>query len=111
MFKWNKGRQDAAYFIFPLLFSRFLGADAYIIHIPEGTEIPQHKDTVANKRHFRLNIHFGNYKGGKFISEKFIFNLFNKAFLFRPDINLHSLQKVLKGNLYIFSIGKTFKKL
>jgi hypothetical protein len=54
---WEKGRQNTGYdkllwainpFIIPF--------DCYLLRVPEGTQIPPHRDPVTAGRHYRLNI-------------------------------------------------------
>lgn len=105
LFRWNKGRQNTGYDVFPFFMSKWLKMDCYLIRISEGVEIPEHNDEVEAGKHYRLNIHFGFYNGGKFHCESYICKLFETLFYFRPDIFKHSLGKVVSGTLYIFSLG------
>ena len=80
--------------------------DFHIIKIPKYGWLPWHTDPVENKRHFRLNLHFGKYRGGNFICESRIFSMLrDKLVFFRPDITPHKLSKVKEGTQYILSFG------
>lgn len=101
-FKWVPGRQDASYHkmrIFELLNSM----DCYLLKF-ENTQIPEHVDTVDNRKHFRLNITLSRPKsGGVFTSEKVIFS-FGRITLFRPDKYRHSLS-MMDGKMTMLSFG------
>lgn len=104
--KWKKGRQKTKYYVLTLISFWFF--DLHVIKIPANSWIPWHTDPVTGRRHFRLNIHFGKYRGGNFICPDRIFSWFrNKIVFFRPDINQHKLSKVKAGTQYILSFGFT----
>lgn len=104
-FKWQLGRQGSGYEILPIIFWKKLFFDCYLIKISEGIEVPPHNDPVPNKNHYRLNIHFGFYEGGKFQIKEPLIKVLDFLWVIRPDRDVHSLDKITKGNLYIFSIG------
>jgi hypothetical protein len=94
LWKWHKGRQkDCEYFKFPLLYAKIykFAFDAYILKYKEDTVLPEHNDPIKNAKHFRLNIGWGvaNFCCDKLIFGRRIGKL--TIFLFRPDINKHSL--------------------
>lgn len=103
--KWKKGRQKTKYFV--KTFLSFWFFDLHLIKVPENGWVPWHTDPVQKgKKHLRINLHFGKYKGGNFLCEKKIFSLFrNKFVCFRPDITPHKLSKVKSGTQYILSLG------
>jgi hypothetical protein len=105
LWRWNKGRQDAKYDVFPFLMSEWLKMDCYVIRIHTGAKIPEHTDKVKEGwLHYRFNIHFGSYLGGILKCEKFIWR-WRDVYLFRPDVTKHSMSEVIFGRVYIFSFG------
>jgi len=105
-FKWINGRQNSGYkkillatLCWPVAF------DCYIIKYEIGSFIPNHKDPVSGKNHFRLNILLKKSSlGGDFVCEKTILN-WSRLKLFRPDRYYHSVSKIVSGNRYVLSIG------
>ncbi len=82
--------------------------DCYILHYCKGASIPKHVDKVKGGKMYRLNIEIWKAdKGGQFHCNC-IFSLFNRIFLFRPDIEEHYVTPVEKGNRWVFSVGKVF---
>ena len=105
-FKWIKGRQKSGYD--KMLFcssSRIIKFDLYLLRFPQGSQILPHTDKVKEGKHYRLNIVLQNAKeGGVFQCDKPIINT-KRIKLFRPDINEHSVSKVMSGNRYLISLG------
>lgn len=92
------------------MYSERLKADCYLIHYPQGASIPPHKDKVKDGNMYRLNIEIWKSKrGGKFRCNN-VFSLFNRIYLFRPDIEKHSVTEVEEGSRWVFSIGKVFRR-
>lgn len=107
LFQWEPGRQQSGYKKFTLIYSVFLKLDCYLIHYPEESYIPPHVDSAPNGKMYRLNIELRRAEqGGIFQCTENIFSLFGRIFLFRPDIEMHSVSKIQKGSRLIFSIGK-----
>jgi hypothetical protein len=101
--KWEEGRQGNGYYKFKLF--QFLSFDCYLLKFPEGSQVPNHKDKVDNKKHYRFNVIIKNAKqGGKICAEKWIYRC-KRFHLFRPDKNWHLMTKVEKGTKYILSFG------
>lgn len=102
---WEIGRQKTGYLKKRLVESNFLKFDIYLIKYPVKSEIPEHVDEISDEyEHHRLNIILKKPKlGGEFylngIKQK---RRINK---FRPDIQKHSVTKILKGSRYVLSIG------
>jgi hypothetical protein len=97
--KWEEGRLGSGYFKKKLAEWKFF--DMYLLKFPKGISVPEHRDKVPNKRHYRLNILL---KGtDTFKSENVIFKL-GRIVLFRPDLSKHSLDQV-PDNVYLFSLG------
>lgn len=105
-FRWQRGRQDTGYDKMLLLAMSWpLPLDSYLIHYPEGSEIPPHRDPVKSGRHYRLNIILKSCgAGGEFICETSMFTT-KRIKLFRPDLHEHSVTKVIDGSRYVLSIG------
>jgi hypothetical protein len=104
LFKWITGRQQGTeYKKFCFLYFKFLnfGADAYILKYEPHTILKPHRDQIDGK-HYRLNIEFCGE--GKFESESVIFNLFDRVYFFRPDINTHNVTNYDKTR-YVLSFG------
>ncbi len=101
--RWNLGRQNTGYEIFP--FYIFSWSDAYLLRYTTGTGILPHIDPIKNKRHFRLNIVIWNAaSGGKFNCEHMIFES-KRIKLFRPDLNIHSVDPIKCGTRFVLSLG------
>lgn len=97
--KWQNGRQDSKYQICKL-FSRWR-ADAYLIKIPKGVEIPEHTDPVAGKKHFRFNL---TLRGKHHMLCERVILTAGRVTLFRPDINKHSAPSS-DTDVLLFSFG------
>ncbi|MEN9551691.1 MAG: hypothetical protein RI935_68 [Candidatus Parcubacteria bacterium] len=107
LFSWLEGRQQGTeYKKFCFLFCKIghLGLDGYILRYEPNTTLPPHRDTIDGK-HYRLNIEI--YGRGDFISEKIIFSVFKKIYLFRPDISTHSVVNH-STKRYVLSFGVAF---
>lgn len=99
MIKWTKGRQDANYFKFKILESKWLEFDFYLIKVPADVTIPPHKDAVTEgKKHHRVNLHFGPGRL-RIMGEKQI-----AIYYFRPDQVTHGMPSEPKIT-YILSFG------
>lgn len=111
LFKWEKGRQNTGYEKFTIAYSKLLKFDCYFIFYDTNTYIPPHKDPAPEGyKMYRLNIEFTKaIEGGEFKCEKVIWSLFNRVFLFRPDLYEHSVNRVTKGTRHILSFGKLMK--
>lgn len=100
--KWKKGRQGSGYLVHTVCNFGFF--DIQLIKIPEGIEVPVHKDPIPNKRHYRLNIDLVKPEfGGRYVG-KSIFKL-PRIHLIRSDRDYHAISEVIKGQAVILSIG------
>lgn len=104
-FQWTRGRQIGEYLIMPIIRTKKLPFDLYIIKYPKGSYIPEHTDPVKKGfEHHRINFVFkkahsgGEYKG----TFEWKFWRFMKL---RPDINKHSVTEILSGTRYVLSLG------
>lgn len=104
--KWEQGRHKSGYFKKLLCTGKFpLPFDMYLLKFTEGSEIKTHVDEVSKGKHFRLNIILKKaVHGGEFLCDDAIIEL-GRVKLFRPDISLHRVTKVIKGTRYVLSIG------
>lgn len=105
-FEWLVGRQGTGYrkMILGMVHTRTAGADLHLIHYPPGTGVPTHVDRVAaGFAHYRLNVILWQPLGGRFEGET-LFQLFDRVFLFRPDIAPHSVSPCA-GDRYVLSLG------
>lgn len=106
LWRWKLGRQETGYEALPLIISKRLRLDCYILRYRTGTGIPPHKDPApAGTRHFRLNIIiWPARKGGELSCESYLYRLGPIKF-FRPDLAKHSVSPVEEGVRYVFSLG------
>lgn len=110
-FLWKTGRQSSGYAKMALVESLLpIPFDVYLLKFPEGSQIPEHVDTVKEGfRHYRLNIILKkSLSGGDFMTEKSIIN-WPRIKFFRPDISKHSVTKVVVGSRYVLSFGFLLK--
>lgn len=105
MLRWQRGRQDGGYDKLLLFQSKRLRCDCWLIRYPIGAYIPPHTDpTVSGFAHHRLNLVIKKSKqGGYFICDDEWRK--GRCFKFRPDIQVHSVTRVLGSNRYVLSFG------
>jgi hypothetical protein len=108
--RWDKGRQKTGYDKMLLLANPILlPFDCYLLHFPEGSGIPPHRDPVKSGRHFRLNFVIKRSpRGGEFVCDQPIFQS-KRLNLFRSDRCTHSVTTVEGGSRYVLSIGWVLK--
>jgi hypothetical protein len=106
LWHWKPGRQGTGYEALPLIISKLLRLDCYILRYRKGAGIPAHRDAAPpGARHYRLNvIIWPARKGGDLTCESYLFRLGPLKF-FRPDLALHSVSPVEEGVRYVFSLG------
>lgn len=102
LFKWTEGRQasckyEKLCFLNMKLFG--FGVDGYILDYQPGV-LPRHTDKVDGK-HWRLNVELSGR--GRFYCNKVILNLFNKIYIFRPDLYTHSV--LITKRRFVLSLG------
>lgn len=103
MFKWEFGRQNSGYLKMKIFQNK--NFDIFLLKFPEGCHVPEHKDPIEGKSHYRINLTLIKPKnGGNFIGGNPILN-FNRLIFFRPDKYIHSMSKINKGNCLMLSIG------
>jgi hypothetical protein len=109
MIKWQSGRQGTGYEKLKLLcFEPYV--DAWLLRYRPDAHIPPHRDPVDGRKHYRLNIVLSKAVGGKFHTQEYIFNLWERVILFRPDENTHYVSKIVSGTRYVLSIGVAFNE-
>jgi hypothetical protein len=106
-FLWIEGRQGTGYrkMIIGMIHTPNWGGDLHLIHYPPGSGVPEHTDRVSKGfRHFRVNVVLWKpRKGGEFTG-KTLFRLFNRVFVFRPDIEPHAVSPC-EASRYVLSLG------
>ena len=104
--RWEMGRQGGGYRKMKLFSSEKRKMDIYLLHFPEGSEVPIHIDPAPEGFiHQRLNIFLKRPKeGGQIFVEGPVLNIgpFN---LFMASVWRHLMTRVTKGSAYILSIG------
>lgn len=82
--------------------------NAYLVRYPEGHKVVPHVDMVSGGELYKLNcVLVKPGKGGEFICEKNIFNLFGRLYLFRPDLYQHRVSRIERGNRWLLSFAFT----
>jgi hypothetical protein len=105
---WESGRQRSGYQKLKLWSFGF--SDCYLLKYPQGSKIPPHVDAVDGRKHYRLNIVLKRArKGGRFICSRLLFKLGGRVYLFRPDVEKHSITEILEGSRYVLSFGVALK--
>lgn len=119
---WQQGRQETGYEKFDLIHesatqwvveralqeignpSQF---DAWLIHYPVGSEIPEHTDPAQkNKCHVRFNALITTSQGGELYLDDRELPLQNgDGYLFRPDIIRHKVNPVRNHPRLLLSVG------
>jgi len=107
--RWERGRQGTGYWIFKIFSVWTLHCDCYLIYYPTGSYIPPHKDpAIDGYEHHRINIVLRQAdKGGWFwVRQGFGVGTTDRSIVrFRPDIQEHSVDRVLEGSRLVFSFG------
>lgn len=111
-FRWVNGRQGSGYKI--MYFWNWL-FDLVLIRYPVGSYINWHVDPVPKGlKHHRINIAIkqseigGEFEYGNDISDT---GLTKQRFVyFRPDVTMHKVHEIKKGERWILSIGWVTKK-
>lgn len=80
----------------------------YLVRYPEGHKVGPHVDMVSEGQLYKLNcVLVKPRRGGEFICEKNIFNLFGRLILFRPDLYQHQVSKIGHGSRWLLSLAFT----
>tara|TARA_Y100000593_G_C4299960_1_gene332800 strand:- start:184 stop:645 length:462 start_codon:yes stop_codon:yes gene_type:complete len=101
---WEDGRQGTGYR--KKTFFSFSQFDGHLIHYPQSTYIPPHRDVNEGYKTYRLNIKLRGEQD--FYSESVVFQL-GRVVLFRPDISTHSVPTVTDDRL-VLSFGFCVKE-
>lgn len=110
---WDKGRQVGRYSKLLLATSKRLKFDMYIIKIPDGSAIMEHRDpALEGYEHHRFNLflnRFGRIDNNIKVQGPSSSWMNGRAVKFRPDLYLHSMRHIDQlwsgNNTYILSIG------
>lgn len=103
IWKWSNNRKKTGYEKFKIVSLWFF--DCYILRFRVGSMIPKHRDRVADKKHYRLNIILKHAKaGGEFHCANCIID-WGRIKLFRPDRHKNSVSEVTEGTRYVISFG------
>ena len=105
MRRWKPGRQGTGYRKLLLAQGRWpLPFDAWLLHFPEGSYVPVHRDPTEGQ-HWRLNIILkAADQGGTFISRGTVWDG-PRLKIFRSDLCAHAVTPVVAGNRWVLSIG------
>ncbi|MCU7555102.1 2OG-Fe(II) oxygenase [Alteromonas sp. ASW11-19] len=77
-----------------------------LVTYPQGHKVLRHNDPMGSGRYYKLNVVLQKpEKGGVFHADKLIFSLFNRVFLFRPDLHSHSVTKIEQGQRKLLSVA------
>lgn len=106
LWRWQRGRQASGYD--KLLLAGLpwpLPCDCWLLHFPEGSEVPPHVDRVTRGRHYRFNIILRKARaGGEFACARTLYAN-RRIKLFRPDLETHSVTRIASGSRWVLSIG------
>lgn len=120
--QWEQGRQGTGYLKHGLIHEpaaqlwiqralHVLGDpeefDAWLLYYPTGSEIPAHTDPAREGMcHVRLNaIVTGCIGGDLYLGNKKLALSQTDAYIFRPDITLHSVTPIQAGSRIVLSVG------
>ncbi|MCL1148686.1 2OG-Fe(II) oxygenase [Shewanella ulleungensis] len=77
-----------------------------LVTYQENHRVMTHVDPVQQGRYYKFNVVIKQPQvGGVFTCEKYIINLFNRVYLFRPDLYEHSVTKIQSGKRVLLSIA------
>jgi hypothetical protein len=110
LWRWADGRQGGGYRKLPLLRSRLLRLDAYLLRFPEGSQARWHTDpSPVGWRHWRANLTLRPARdGGRFLWAASMgprVRRLGPLTVFRPDVTPHALTRVERGSLWLLSVG------
>lgn len=104
--KWEQGRQNSGYDKLLLATSKRFGFDLYLLRFHQNCVVPYHLDPASpGFHHHRINFTLIRAdEGGEQVTkgETQKWWRFEK---FRPDIQQHGLRRVIKGKVYMLSLG------
>lgn len=104
LWRWEHGRQGGGYSKFTLAYSTRLNFDMYILRLPKGSMVQEHTDpSPEGFEHHRVNITLRSARtGGCTYFSRMRAPL---HYHFRPDVMKHHVTAIMKGNLWLLSIG------
>lgn len=117
---WQPGRRGTGYWKLKLW--SFWRTDAYILRYPEGSSVPWHRDSVPGRRHFRLNVVLRKpvaggqvmvlgrrwirwFEDAQGLEECQDVRFPGRIYLFRPDIHVHAVWRIHRGERWVLSFG------
>jgi len=84
---------------------RVVGCDVYVLHYPDGTAIPEHRDPVAaGLEHHRINVVLRPPRSGGEFRCTGGMHVLGRVYYFRPDVMPHSVS-ACEGERWVLSIG------
>ena len=104
--RWQKGRQNTGYDKLLIAINPFVVPfDCYLLRFPEGSEIPPHRDPIKSGRHYRLNVIIKRSPSGRRVHLRQSHLQSARVNVFRSDVSMHSVSRVVGGTRYVLSIG------
>lgn len=82
----------------------------WLLKYPTGSHIPPHQDIIDGYSHTRINILLWMPSKGGIFNCNNCRSIFNRIFIFRSDLEEHSVSEILEGSRVAISIG-IFKRL
>ncbi len=77
-----------------------------LVTYPQGHKVLRHHDPMGSGRYYKLNVVLQKpQRGGQFHADKLIFSVFNRVFLFRPDLYSHSVTRIEQGQRKLLSVA------
>lgn len=78
----------------------------YLVRYSAGHRVVPHVDGVEEGRLFKFNWVIAKPRaGGVFICDKTILNLFGRFILFRPDLHVHEVTTIERGNRWLLTLA------
>ena len=109
LWRWEQGRQGSGYRKFTLAYSKRFRFDAYILHLPTGTDVPPHSDpSPEGFEHHRVNITLRSASAGgvtHFDDPNGASRSPARHYHFRPDLIRHSVSLIERGEIWLLSVG------
>lgn len=102
---WQEGRQGTGYRKMLLARGRWpLPFDLWLLHFPEGSEVPWHQDPVPEGSHHRINLDIVQARSGGLFETPAGPDT-RRVRLFRPDNTLHRVTRIDRGSRWLLSFG------
>ncbi|HMA99216.1 MAG TPA: 2OG-Fe(II) oxygenase [Wenzhouxiangella sp.] len=82
----------------------------YLVRYSAGHRVVPHVDGVEEGRLYKLNwVVAKPPSGGVFRCEKTILNIFGRFILFRPDLYVHEVTKIERGNRWLLTFALNWR--